>query len=113
MPGPTQTLMNEIFNDVWLDNSYYFGLLNASHAEVAGGSYARVLIPFGSINGNTLPTDDVITITPPNTTVYYAGIWDALTVGNLVHSILLSAPRSFNGTTAMSIAVGDLLIALS
>lgn len=113
MPGPTQTLMNEIFNDVWLDNTYYFGLLNAAHTEVAGGSYARQSIPFGAISTNTLPTNNIITITPPATTVYYAGIYDAVSAGNLVHSILLATPRTFNGTTAMQVAVGDLLIVLS
>jgi hypothetical protein len=88
------------------------GLTGAS--EVAGNAYARVATPgfiaptLGvSTNGNvvTFPAP-----TPANWgTVTYAGVWDALTVGNFLYKI----PLTFSVATSVGVPVEFEIAALS
>lgn len=112
MAGLTQTWRNEIFNDVVLDATIYFGLLDQTETEVAGGSYARQAITFGAISADLLANSAEILLTPPAVAVYYAALFDAVSAGNKLHSVLLGLPRTFNGTTPFRVPVGDLVLDL-
>lgn len=55
-----------------------------SGTEVAGGSYARKPITFGSVSAGTIANTIAITFTGvPTATVTHFGIRDALTLGDL------------------------------
>lgn len=65
--------------------------------EVTGGSYARQTVTFGAAAGGSVSNNAQVEFTDmPATTVTHAGIYDALTNGNLLVHGALDSSRTVN-----------------
>ena len=78
--------------------------------EVVGGSYARKVVSFGAGAGagEANSTADVDFTNMPAGTVVAAGIFDALTTGNLLLWALLSASKTLAAGETLSFTAGDI-----
>lgn len=82
--------------------------------EVAGGSYARQPITFGSITGGAISNTVAITFNSvPSATITHYGIKDAVTGGDLKVYGTLSSPIVAVSGDNVTIPVGQISIALS
>lgn len=86
---------------------------SAAGTEVSGGSYARQTVTF-TVSG-TSPTEattgsavEFPTSTATWGTVTYAGVYDALTGGNLLAYAELTDPSDFTTALPKTIASGDI-----
>lgn len=78
--------------------------------EVVGGSYARKVVSFGAGAGaGEATTSAAVDYTNmPAITVTHAGLFDALTVGNLLLWAALPVPKTLNAGETLSFAAGDI-----
>ncbi len=77
--------------------------------------YARTTITFVKDANNTVVSVANTTHTPTDGTnvITHIGIWDALTSGNYLAGGELDGPRTITSTAPLTIAAGDLIIALN
>jgi len=81
--------------------------------QVTGGSYARQTAVFDAASsGATQNTANIDFVSMPACTVVAIGIFDALTVGNLLVWGTLSTNKSLDAGDTLRIATGDLDISL-
>lgn len=78
--------------------------------EVVGGSYAMKVVAFsaGVAAGEATTTAAVDYANMPAVTVVAAGIFDALTVGNLLLHAALTTPKTVAAGETLSFAAGDI-----
>ena len=82
--------------------------------EVAGGSYARVSVTFGSPSSGQMASTGAVTINvPASTTVTSFGFWDAVTTGNWLGGTTLTASQTYVGAGTLTFAIGQLLFAMT
>lgn len=81
--------------------------------QVTGGSYARQTAVFdAAASGATQNTANLDFTNMPACTVVAIGVFDALTVGNLLVWGTLSSNKSLDAGDTLRIAIGDLDISL-
>lgn len=81
--------------------------------EVTGGSYVRKAATFSAASsGATSNSADIDFTSMPTCTVVAAGIYDALTSGNLLAWTTLTANKSLTSGDTLRIATGDLDITI-
>lgn len=84
-----------------------------SGTEVTGGSYVRPIVTFTAPSGLSSSNSATVNISNmPATTVYYIGLRDALTAGNLLFFGPLAVPRTTASGDTFTVLAGDLEIAL-
>lgn len=121
-------LENAVINAVLRNTSYtspsvvYVGLFTSdptdagSGTEVAGGSYARVAVTFGSPS-NGVTTNSAAVEFPQATadwgTVSHIGIHDALTTGNLLFHTALDTSKAIATGDIFKISSGNLSVTLA
>lgn len=79
--------------------------------EVSGGSYARVAITFGASSGGAISNSGDVSFTTATAswgTVTHVGVFDALTVGNLLYHGALSASKAVGDGDTFKVSTGDL-----
>lgn len=77
---------------------------NASGSnEVAGGSYARQTVTWGTATaGSVSASDEPVFDVPASTTVAYLGLWSASTSGTFYGSLALTNPETFGGAGTLT-----------
>lgn len=72
---------------------------NASGSnEVAGGSYARQSVTWGTATtGSVSASDEPVFDVPGSTTVSWLGLWSAVTAGTFYGALELTNPETFGG----------------
>ena len=87
-----------------------------SGTQVSGGSYARVAVTFGAPS-NGVTTNSAAVEFPQATanwgTVTHIGLYDALTVGNLLYHTALNASKTIETVDIFKIAIGSLSVTLA
>ena len=87
-----------------------------SGTQVSGGSYARVAVTFGAPS-NGVTTNSAAVEFPQATanwgTVTHIGLYDALTVGNLLYHTALDASKTIETGDIFKIAIGSLSVTLA
>ncbi len=78
--------------------------------EATGGSYARKVVAFGAgVNAGEATTTAAVDYTNmPAGTFVAAGLFDALTVGNLLLWAALTVPKTLSAGETLSFAAGDI-----
>lgn len=88
----------------------YLALLNAG-TETTGGSYARQAITFAAPSGNAVASSNAQTYTSmPATTISQIGVYDALTTGNQLYLIAVTANKTTNAGDTVTVAAGAITI---
>lgn len=88
----------------------YLALLNTG-TEVTGGSYARQTIAFAAPAAGAVASNTAQTFTAmPATTVTQIGLYDALTVGNQLYLITVTASKTTNAGDTVTVASGAVTI---
>lgn len=91
----------------------YLALLNAG-TETTGGSYARQAIVFAVPSAGSVASSTAQTFTSmPATTVSQIGVYDALTAGNQLYLIAVTANKNTNVGDTVSVAAGAITISES
>lgn len=86
------------------------GVDGTGGTEVAGGSYARQAVTFGaSATGVSSSSASLTFSSMPAAVVVGAGLYDALTVGNMLHFGPWGSYSSITATTDFVIAVSDVV----
>lgn len=82
--------------------------------QVTGGAYARVTATFSAASAGATSNSAAVTFPSPTAgwgTVTHFGLFDALTVGNLLYWGALTTSRNIlNGDNAPSFAIGALTV---
>lgn len=84
--------------------------INNTGTEVAGGSYARQQLSWGTESGGNLPSNTQETFTLPTCTVTHWGILDASSGGNLLYFGAFAAPIPRTAGQTIVIESGNIQI---
>lgn len=110
-------LTNAVLNAYLVSGSRYLALfvtdpgLTGSGTEVAGGSYARKPITWGSIANKAKANTAAINFTGlPATSINYWAIYDAATGGNLLYFGPLSTSVTVPVGGTFDVNIGNLII---
>ena len=83
---------------------------DATGVEVTGGSYARQAVTFGAAVDGTAESSSGITFSSmPAATVDGAGLYDAVSAGNLLHFSAFSTPVAVLATEDFTVPAADIV----
>lgn len=86
---------------------------DGSGTEVSGGSYAREIIAFGAPTDGVSTNSGIVTFTKATASwgvVSHFGIYDAVTVGNLLLHSIADTSKTVNIDDTAEFAIGDVSV---